>query len=121
MHDYPDLSYVMALHEGVALGAANYYAKASGLTGVVNLHVAPGLGNAIGMLYGALKTGSPLLVTAGQQDTRLRLSEPMLGHDLVAMAAPVTNMAPSIAYVVLPSASVHPTVVRSPSTGSGMT
>ncbi len=93
MHDYPDLSYVMALHEGVALGAANYYAKASGLTGVVNLHVAPGLGNAIGMLYGALKTGSPLLVTAGQQDTRLRLSEPMLGHDLVAMAAPVTKWA----------------------------
>ena len=45
MHDYPDLSYVMALHEGVALGAANYYAKASGITGVVNLHVAPGLGN----------------------------------------------------------------------------
>ena len=91
LHDYPALSYVMALHEGVALGAANYYAKASGTTGVVNLHVAPGLGNAIGMLYGAYKAGAPLLVTAGQQDTRLRLSEPVLGHDLVAMAAPVTK------------------------------
>lgn len=89
--DYPQLRYILALHEGVALGAASYYAQASGRTGVVNLHVAPGLGNALGMLYGALKAGSPLLVTAGQQDTRLRLRDPLLGHDLAAMAAPVTK------------------------------
>ncbi len=89
--DYPQMRYVLALHEGVALGAASYYAQASGRTGVVNLHVAPGLGNALGMLYNALKAGSPLLVTAGQQDTRMRLRAPLLGHDLVAMAAPVTK------------------------------
>ena len=89
--DYPQLRYMLALHEGVALGAASYYAQASGRTGVVNLHVAPGLGNALGMLYGALKAGSPLLVTAGQQDTRMRLRAPLLGHDLVAMAAPVVK------------------------------
>jgi len=86
-----DIRYVTALHEGVALGAASYYAQASGRTGVVNVHVAPGLGNALGMLYGALKAGSPLLVTAGQQDTRLRLSDPVLGHDLVAMARPLVK------------------------------
>lgn len=89
--DYPDIEYLMHLHEGVAVGAAGYYAQASGATGVVNLHVAPGLGNALGMIYGALKAGSPLLVTAGQQDTRMRLDEPVLQHDLVAMAAPVTK------------------------------
>src|SRR5262245_1789677 len=89
--DYPSIRYVLALHEAVALGAAAYYAQASGRPGVVNLHVAPGLGNAIGMLYNALKAGAPLLVTAGQQDTRLRLRAPVLGHDLVAMAAPVTK------------------------------
>lgn len=91
LHAYPDIEYTVALHEGVALGAASYFAQASGETAVVNLHVAPGLGNAIGMLYGALKANSPLLVTAGQQDTRLRLRGPVLGHDLVAMAAPVTK------------------------------
>ena len=32
-----------------------------------------------------------MIVTAGQQDTRLRLREPLLSHDLVAMAAPVTK------------------------------
>jgi benzoylformate decarboxylase len=89
--DYPSLRYVVALHEGVALGAASYYAQASGKTGVVNVHVAPGLGNALGMLYDALKARSPLVVTAGQQDTRLRLRGPVLGHDLVAMAMPLTK------------------------------
>jgi len=89
--DYPQLRYIVALHEGVALGAASYYALASGKTGVVNLHVAPGLGNALGMLYNAFKARAPLLVTAGQQDTRLRLRGPVLGHDLVAMAAPLTK------------------------------
>jgi benzoylformate decarboxylase len=85
------LCYVTALHEGVALGAATYYAAATGRTAAVNVHVAPGLGNALGMLYSAYKANAPLLVTAGQQDTRMRLRDPLLGHDLVGMAAPVTK------------------------------
>ena len=91
--DYPDVDYVVALHEGVAVSAASFYAHAAGRPAVVNLHVAPGLGNAIGAIYGALKARSPLVVTAGQQDTRMRLRAPLLGHDLVAMAAPVTKWA----------------------------
>jgi len=87
--DYPGLTYYVALHEGVAVSAASFYAQATGRPGVVNLHVAPGLGNGIGAIYGALKAKSPLLVTAGAQDTRMRLTEPLLSHDLVAMAAPV--------------------------------
>jgi benzoylformate decarboxylase len=89
--DYPQLRYVVTLHEGVALGAASYYAQASAKPAVVNVHVAPGLGNSLGMLYNAFKARVPLVVTAGQQDTRLRLRGPVLGHDLVAMAAPLTK------------------------------
>src|SRR6185503_15878913 len=89
--DYPQLNYIEALHEGVAVGAASYYAQASGKTGLVNLHVAPGLGNAIGMMYNALKASAPIIVTAGQQDTRMRLRDPLLGHDRVAISAPVTK------------------------------
>ena len=89
--DYPQLRYIVALHEGVALGAASYYAQVSGKVAVVNVHVAPGLGNSLGMLYNAFKARAPLVVTAGQQDTRLRLRGPVLGHDLVAMAAPLTK------------------------------
>ncbi len=88
---HPSIQYIVHLHEGVAVGAANFYAQASGKTAFVNLHVAPGLGNAIGMIYGALKNCSPMVVTAGQQDTRIRLRGPVLGHDLAAMAAPVTK------------------------------
>src|SRR6202000_1179278 len=53
-------------------------------------------GNAIGAIYGALKANSPVMVTAGQQDTRMRLTGPVLGHDLVAMAAPVTKWSAQI-------------------------
>jgi benzoylformate decarboxylase len=96
--DYPDITYYVALHEGIAVGAASYYARASGKTAVANLHVAPGLGNAIGMIYGALKGAAPMIVTAGQQDTRMRLRDPVLRHDLVAMAQPVTKWAVEAQY-----------------------
>src|ERR1700753_2637647 len=87
----PQIEYIMALHEGVAVGAASFYAQAAGRATVANVHVAPGLGNAVGAIYGALKANSPVVVTAGQQDTRMRLNGPVLGHDLVVMAAPVTK------------------------------
>jgi benzoylformate decarboxylase len=89
--DYPEIDYVLHLHEGVAVGVAHYYAQASGITGVVNVHVGPGLGNCLGMLYNAYEANTPMLITAGQQDSRMRLREPLLGHDLVAMAEPLTK------------------------------
>ena len=91
LRDYPGIEYIVALQESVAVAAASHYTQASGHTSVVNMHVAPGLGNAIGMIYGALKAKSPMIVTAGAQDTRLRLRDPLLGYDLVAMAAPVVK------------------------------
>lgn len=91
LRDYPDIGYVTALHEGVAVSAAHYYAQASGETGVANVHVAPGLGNGLGSLYGALRGRSPVILTAGAQDTRMRMREPMLGHDLAAMARPLVK------------------------------
>ena len=65
--------------------------QASGETGVANVHVAPGLGNGLGSLYGALRARSPLILTAGGQDTRMRMRDPMLGHDLAAIAAPLVK------------------------------
>ena len=89
--DYPAMRYVTVLQESIAMGAASFYAQAAGKPTAVNLHVAPGLGNAIGMMYSALKANSPVLVTAGQQDTRMLLREPVLSHDLAAIARPVTK------------------------------
>ena len=57
--DYPSIDYIVHLHEGMAVGAASYYARTTGRTGVVSLHVAPGLGNGIGMIFNALKANAP--------------------------------------------------------------
>jgi benzoylformate decarboxylase len=85
------LRYRFALHETPVMAMADGYSLASGKLGVVNLHTACGLGNAMGMLYNAQQEGTPLLVTAGQQDQRLLLSEPVLAGDLVRMAQPLTK------------------------------
>jgi benzoylformate decarboxylase len=91
--DYPHMHYLLTLQEGVAMAMADGYALASGNIGVVNLHVAPGLGNAMGMLYDATKTGAPLLLTAGQQDGRYALTEPLLWGNLVSMVQSMTKWA----------------------------
>src|SRR5579872_6811137 len=62
------LRYVLGLQEAAVMAMADGYAQASGRLAAVNLHVTPGLGNAMGMLYDAQKSGAPLLVTAGQHD-----------------------------------------------------
>ena len=89
--DYPSVRYVLALQEAIAVSMADAWAQATGRVGVANLHVGPGLGNAMGSLYNAWEGRTALVATAGQQDTRYRLREPVLWHDLVAMAAPVTK------------------------------
>jgi benzoylformate decarboxylase len=86
-----DIRYILSLHEGVALAMAAGYAEASGKIGVTNFHVAPGLGNALGLIYTAYMGRTPLLVTAGQQDRRMQLEEPLLWGDLVQMARPYTK------------------------------
>ena len=87
------LDYILCLHESVAIGAAEGYAFATGGVGVVNIHVAPGLGNAMGMLYNSKRAGTPLLVTAGNQGQEGQLSEPILWDDLQRLAAPLTKWA----------------------------
>ncbi|MBV9629191.1 MAG: thiamine pyrophosphate-binding protein, partial [Xanthobacteraceae bacterium] len=57
----PRIRYVLALQEASVLGMADGFAQASGRLAVVNLHAAPGLGNAIGALHNAQKAGAPLL------------------------------------------------------------
>ena len=49
------------------MGMADGYAQATGRVAHVNLHTAPGVGNAMGALFNAQANKAPLLVTAGQQ------------------------------------------------------
>ncbi len=83
-----ELRYVLALQEAPAMGMADGYAQASGQLSCVNLHAAPGLGNAMGMLYDAQKAGAPIIVTAGQHEQRFNFTEPLLWADLPVVARP---------------------------------
>ena len=68
LDDFPeDFRYVLGLQEAVVVGMADGYAQASGNPTLVNLHTAPGVGNAMGAIFNAQANKSPLVVTAGQQ------------------------------------------------------
>ena len=88
-----EISYVMGLQESVVVAMADGYARASGKLAACNVHVAPGLGNAIGALYTAHASGSPVLITAGQQEQGHGLTEPLLYAPLIPIAAPVVKWA----------------------------
>src|SRR4051812_2096874 len=86
-----ELRYLLGLQEAAVMAMADGYAQASGKVAVANFHVAPGLGNAMGMLYDAQKAASPILVTAGQQDNSYLATEPILSADLPVMARPLVK------------------------------
>ncbi len=83
-----EIRYYLALHEGAAVSMADGYSVASGRPAAVNVHVSPGLGNCMGMLYNAAKSGAPIILTAGQHDQSFLLSEPILWSNLAEVARP---------------------------------
>ncbi|MBM3570307.1 MAG: thiamine pyrophosphate-binding protein [Alphaproteobacteria bacterium] len=91
--EHPDLSYVMAMQESVVVAIADGYSRASGRLVACNVHVAPGLGNAMGALYGAKFAGTPMILTAGQQEQGHGLTEPLLYDPLVRIAEPLVKWA----------------------------
>ena len=99
LNDHPDLTYVLGLQESIVVAMADGYARASGKLAACNVHVAPGLGNAIGSLYTANVSGSSLIITAGQQEQGHGLTEPLLYGPLVEMARPVVKWAFEISRV----------------------
>lgn len=88
--------YIFGLHEIPVMAMADGFAQASGGVGVVTVHICCGLGNAMGMLYNAHCSGSPVLLTAGQQDRRLRFEEPVLAGDMVSVVRPWTKWAAEV-------------------------
>ena len=89
LKDFPDdFHYVLALQEASALGMATGHALGTGNAALVNLHTAPGLGNAMGAMVTAYENKTPLIVTAGQQDRRHVALEPLLSGNLVDLAKP---------------------------------
>ena len=93
LKDHPDLTYVMAMQESLVVAIADGFSRASGKLVACNVHVAPGLGNAMGSLFNAKFTGTPMILTAGQQEQGHGLMEPVLFGPLVQMAEPLVKWA----------------------------
>lgn len=91
------LRYVVALSEVAAVPMADGYARATRSPGVVNLHVAPGLGNGMGNLYTAGIAATPLLVLIGGQDRRFLHTHPILWGPVGKMAGTVCKAVHTLA------------------------
>ncbi|BCL26315.1 thiamine pyrophosphate-binding protein [Streptomyces aurantiacus] len=83
--------YILGVHEGAVVSMADGYARATGRTAFVSLHIAAGLANGLVGLLNARRSRTPLVVMAGQQDRRHLQQDPMLSGDLVALAAPAVK------------------------------
>jgi thiamine pyrophosphate-dependent acetolactate synthase large subunit-like protein len=88
---YPQMKYILALQETVAVLAADGYARATQKPALVQIHSTPGLGNAIGALYQAKRGHSPLVVIGGDAGVKYQAMDAQMAGDLVAFAAPVTK------------------------------
>ena len=91
--DFPsDFRYVLGLQEAAVVGMADGFAQASGGPAVVNLHTAPGVGNAMGAIFNAQANKSPLVVTAGQQARSLMtLQANLTNRDATRMPHPLVK------------------------------
>lgn len=103
----PDIRYIWALQEASVVAMADGYAQAARRPGFVNLHTAGGLGHGMGNLLNASVSGTPLVVTAGQQDSRHTITDPLLFGDLVRIAGPAVKWAREVT-----SADQLPVLVR---------
>src|ERR1700693_475150 len=77
-HFPEDFRYVLGLQEAAVVGMADGYAQATRNAAFVNLHSAAGVGNAMGNVFSAFKTRTPLVITAGQQARSILPYEPFL-------------------------------------------
>src|SRR3954447_11740988 len=87
-----DFTYVLGLQEATVVGMADGYAQASGRPTFVNLHTAPGVGNAMGAIFNAQANKSPLVITAGQQARQLMtLQANLTNRDATRMPHPLVK------------------------------
>jgi benzoylformate decarboxylase len=98
LREAPEIRYILGLHEVVCAGMAEGYARASGKVGFLNLHTGPGVAAALPMLYNAQSGGVPLVITAGQNHSRLLQYDPHLSGDIVGMGKLYTKWSTEIVH-----------------------
>ncbi|MEU9464804.1 MULTISPECIES: benzoylformate decarboxylase [unclassified Streptomyces] len=121
LDEFPsDFRYLLGLQEMVPVGMADGFSQVTGRPALVNLHTAPGLGNAIGALYNAYLNKTPLIVTAGNQRRAMQNQKTLLtNEDAVLVPRPFVKWSaePAIASEVpaVLARAIH--IAMSPPTG----
>ncbi len=86
LDDFPgDFRYLLGLQEMVPVGMADGYSQVTGRPALVNVHTAPGLGNAMGALYNAYLNKTPLIVVAGNQRRAMQNQKWLLTNEDAVM------------------------------------
>jgi acetolactate synthase-1/2/3 large subunit len=86
LDDFADVSPVLCLFEGVATGAADGYARATGRPAATLVHLGPGLANGWANLHNARRARSPIVNIVGDHPDFHRLLDPPLNSNISALA-----------------------------------
>jgi len=95
---FPDIQYILALQETIAVAMADGYCRATQQPAVVQLHDGVGLGNGIGMIYQAFRGQAPLVVLTGEAGMAYDAMNAQMSANLVDMARPVTKYAARVVH-----------------------
>ena len=85
--------YVPAVHESVAVAAADGYARVAG-SAVCMLYMLPGMANGLANIHNAWRDETPLIILSSQQGSAYRTPGNTIGEaDLVNLVRPFTRLA----------------------------
>jgi acetolactate synthase-1/2/3 large subunit len=90
LDDVPEMRAVLTLFEGVATGAADGYARMTGVPAATLLHLGPGLGNGLANLHNARRARVPVLNIIGDHATYHVPLDAQLQSDIETVARNVS-------------------------------
>ncbi|MEU3462699.1 acetolactate synthase large subunit [Streptomyces sp. NPDC006733] len=91
LDDVPRMRAVLCLFEGVATGAADGYARMTGLPACTLLHLGPGLANGLANLHNARRAHSPVVNIVGDHALAHKPLDAPLESDIDALAGTVSG------------------------------
>ncbi len=95
MPEYPSIEYVLVMQEGVAVGLAEGYGRATGKVPLVSLHIDNGMANGLSLMIDQKYAGTPMVMTAGNKDIRKMAPG---RSDLADMARPFAKWSSEISH-----------------------
>lgn len=91
LDEAPAIRPVLTLHENVASGAADGWARMTGRPASTLLHLGPGLANALANLHNARRAGTPIVNVVGDHASYHVANDPPLASDIAALAGTVSG------------------------------